>query len=93
MARGLGASALSGDYMKQKALIAVAVVAVTAAGITMVRRHGATPVKTRAVEANAVKTFEPVLTDEAAAKAICGIFEFLDQVHYPIFAICCVRGA
>jgi len=66
--------------MKQKALIAVAVVAVTAAGITMVRRHGATPVKTRAVEANAVKTFEPVLTDEAAAKAILAAGVPVDQL-------------
>ena len=56
--------------MKQKTLIAVAVVAVAAAGITMVRRHGAAPVASRAVEANAVKTFEPVLSDDAAAKAI-----------------------
>ena len=56
--------------MKKRALIAVAVVAVAAAGITMMRRHGATSVKTGAVQANAVKTFAPALTDDAAAKAI-----------------------
>lgn len=66
--------------MKQKTLIAVALVAVAAAGITMVRRHGATPVKTRAVEANAVKTFVPALSDDAAAKAILAAGVPVDQL-------------
>ncbi len=66
--------------MKQKTLIAVALVAVAAVGITMVRRHGATPVKTRAVEANVVKSFEPVLSDAAAAKAILAAGVSVDQL-------------
>jgi osmotically-inducible protein OsmY len=56
--------------MKKRALVALAVVAVAAVGITMARRHDATPVKRGTVEANVVKTFQSGLTDDAAAKAI-----------------------